>query len=413
MSANKRPIVINSSNPLRVVSLFAGCGGLDLGFCGNFSVRNKKLPSNPYKIVFSNDFDPDAAKVYNENRRYFGNHQLTPGDIRKIKTDQVPEYDVLLAGFPCQPFSNAGNRQGIDDKHGRGTLFYECERVIASCQGKTKKERPLAFVFENVRGILSSHMPDGTTVPDEIKKRMKKYGYETSIQLVNASEFGVPQNRYRVLMVGIRDDLPRFEFKELSDVARKFNLPSSKSADHYELLLGSVLCDIPKDAPNYADIWSYSPSGQRMIELIGPCSDGKKALEKFKLHVPLAEISPTITTGRSWKQIPRDRMSPRFQKIFDDPKRYRAPNFYRRFALGEICGTITASGQPENSGITHPFENRRFTAREIARIQTFPDDFVFFSPPISAPYKVIGNAVPPVLGWTIARALFEHLRDCL
>ena len=103
--------------------------------------------------------------------------------------------------------------------------------------------------------------------------------------------------------------------------------------------------------------------------------------------------------------MPPDLLSPRFRKIYDDPKRYHAPKFFRRFALGEINGTITASAQPENCGITHPFENRRFSVREIARIQSFPDDFSFMSIPLQSRYKVIGNAVPPVLGWVMMNAL--------
>ena len=135
--------------------------------------------------------------------------------------------------------------------------------------------------------------------------------------------------------------------------------------------------------------------------------------KKFTKKVPLEQISKTISKGRSWKNMNPEDMSERFRKIWDDPKKYHAPNFYRRFALGEINGTITASAQPENCGITHPFEHRRFTIREIARIQSFPDDFEFPYTTIANAYKVIGNAVPPVMGWVIARALQEFLYDKL
>jgi DNA (cytosine-5)-methyltransferase 1 len=103
-------------------------------------------------------------------------------------------------------------------------------------------------------------------------------------------------------------------------------------------------------------------------------------------------------------------LTPRFRKIADDPKKYHAPKFFRRFAYGEINGTITASAQPENCGITHPIENRRYTVRECARIQSFPDDYTFSAIPLQARYKVIGNAVPPVLGWVIAKALIETIQ---
>jgi len=108
--------------------------------------------------------------------------------------------------------------------------------------------------------------------------------------------------------------------------------------------------------------------------------------------------------------MPYEDLTPRFRKIWDNPKKYRAPNFYRRFALGEINGTITASAQPENCGITHPFKHRRFTIREIARIQSFPDDFEFTYTTISNAYKVIGNAVPPVLGWVFAKSVEKFLK---
>jgi DNA (cytosine-5)-methyltransferase 1 len=146
-----------------------------------------------------------------------------------------------------------------------------------------------------------------------------------------------------------------------------------------------------------------------MVKAIGPCKDNQLALPKFKAKVPLEEISATISQGRSWKNMSYDEMTPRFRKIWDNPKKYRAPNFYRRFALGEINGTITASAQPENCGITHPFYDRRFSIREIARIQSFPDNFVFPYTSISNAYKVIGNAVPPVLGWVLGKAIEIHL----
>ena len=122
------------------------------------------------------------------------------------------------------------------------------------------------------------------------------------------------------------------------------------------------------------------------------------------------ELPSIVYEGRSWKDIPYDKLSPRFKKIADDPKRYHAPKFFRRFAYGEINGTITASAQPENCGITHPVENRRYSVRECARIQSFPDDFRFNAIPIQSQYKVIGNAVPPVMAWVVANALLDYLQ---
>lgn len=393
---------------IKVASLFSGCGGMDLGFIGGFKHRQTVLPKTNFEIVFANDFDSDAVRTYQANKQYLGSHTFHAGDVREIPAKDVPAFDVLLAGFPCQPFSNAGNRQGVKDENGRGTLFYECERIIESCAKNSGGQLPKAFVFENVRGIMSSKMPDGRTVPEEIKLKMERLGFKVSMKLLRASDYGVPQRRFRFIIIGVRKDQPAFDFNSLDKIVSEMNLPS-EMADPYQLTLGATLCDIPKAAPQAQEYWKYSPQGQRMVDLIGPCVEGAETLLKFKRRKSLAGLPATISQGKSWKNVDPDDLSPRFRKIHDDPKKYHAPNFYRRFALGEIAGTITASAQPENCGITHPFENRRMTIREIARIQSFPDNFVFPYTSIAGAYKVIGNAVPPIFAWVIARALGEHL----
>ena len=388
---------------LKILSLFSGCGGLDLGMLGDFDFKGKKYEKNNFEIAFSNDFDKAATKVYNANTKYF-KHKITEKDIALIEKEEVPYFDFLIGGFPCQPFSNAGLRKGIADS--RGTLF---ENAIEMLEISIKKGRkPIGFMFENVRGIMSSKMPDGTTVPDEIVKRMELLGYSTNYKLVRASDYGVPSNRYRLFIVGFRKELGYFDFNLMNTVVREHNIPNVKKMP-YDLYLGSVLCDIPENAPQKNDYWKYSPSGQKMVESIGSCEDGQETLEKFKNKEHLWKISQTIMKGRSWKNMPYEDMTPRFKRIWDDPKKYRSPNFYRRFALGEINGTITASAQPENCGITHPFEHRRFTIREIARIQSFPDNFDFPYTTIANAYKVIGNAVPPVLAWVFAKSVEKFL----
>lgn len=394
---------------LKVVSLFSGCGGLDLGIQGGFSFMGRKFQKNEFHIVFANDIDNDALSTYKANTKYFNSNYLVKGDIRDIDINTIPEFDILFAGFPCQPFSNAGNRKGINDLNGRGTLWEECEKIIKHAINNFE-EKPKAFVLENVRGIMSSKTLNGNTVPTEIKNRMESLGYNISMKLIRASDYGVPQNRYRFLIFGIRNDLGKFDFSKLNDITLKYNLPNI-SYNSYELSLGYVLSTIPKDAPQLNEFWKYSPQGQKMVDMIGTCLDGIETFNKFITKKSLHEISNTITIGRSWKDINPKNLPDRFKKIYDNPKKYHAPNFYRRFALGEIAGTITASAQPENCGITHPFENRRFSIREVARIQSFPDDFKFpyKTKSINSAYKVIGNAVPPVLGWVIARALQNHL----
>ena len=209
--------------PKKIASLFSGCGGLDLGFTGGFYFGKHYFERLNTKIVFANDFDQDAYTCYNAN------HLLTKdgvesilADIRDVEVSEIPDFDILLAGFPCQPFSNAGNRKGVNDTSGRGTLFAECERVI---RGKIDNgHRPQAFVFENVRGILSSKMEDNvTTVPQEIEKRMNLLGYDVSMHLVCASDYGVPQKRERIIIVGFKDNV-LFSFPDPVPVSKRKKL---------------------------------------------------------------------------------------------------------------------------------------------------------------------------------------------
>lgn len=396
---------------IKIVSLFSGCGGLDLGFTGGFSFLGHDFERLNTEIAFANDFDADAQVCYNSNPLLTNDGaQCLLEDIRNVDANQIPNFDVLLAGFPCQPFSNAGNRKGVNDANGRGTLFEECERII---RAKIENgHRPQAFVFENVRGILSSKMSDGvTTVPQEISNRMRDMGYNTSMQLVCASDYGVPQQRYRVIIIGIDAELNigHFDFNNLQQVVHDYQIPSKSFGREEELLLGYILQGVHQIQNDV--VWEYSETTQRTVELIGGCRHGMQAFDYFTPGFNKEDLPEIVFEGRSWKDIPYQLLSPRFKKIADDPKRYHAPKFFRRFAFGEINGTITASAQPENCGITHPVENRRYSVRECARIQSFPDDFSFNGIPLQSQYKVIGNAVPPILGWVIAKALLNVLPE--
>jgi DNA (cytosine-5)-methyltransferase 1 len=333
-----------------MVSLFAGCGGLDLGF--------KRAG---YKILWANDFDKDAQAVYKKNKL----GKIDGRDILDIAASEIPDCDILTAGFPCQPFSNAGNRKGVHDS--RGMLYNECLKIIG-------EKMPKVIVFENVKGLLSTNHINGQKLVDVIHDDLstkRDMGYNVVYKLLNASDYGVPQNRQRVVFVGIRKDMNK-----------TFDFPAPQSKE--ELKLYNVL-NIPANVPNQVG-WEFSPQAMEMVS--------------------------RIPEGGSWKNIPYENLAPRFQKIRDNMKRYHSPNFYRRFSRNEIIGTITASAQPENCGIIHPTENRRYTIREIARIQTFPDDFIFIDDTIRdivAMYKVIGNAVPVNLAETIALAIKEQV----
>lgn len=333
----------------RLISLFSGCGGMDLGF-----------KNAGFNIVWANDFDSDAQKIYSLNIGEIDNR-----NILLVPEDDIPDGDILTAGFPCQPFSNAGNRKGVHDS--RGMLYKECLRII-------EKKMPKVIVFENVKGLLSSKYLDGRNLADVIVEdlsTMNNVGYNVVYRLINASDYGVPQNRQRVIFIGVRKDLNK-----------SFTFPRALPKDN--LTLRHIL-DVPENASNNID-WPFSPQALDMVE-----------------HIP---------EGGSWKDVPYEHLALRFRKIRDNMQKYHSPNFYRRFSRDEICGTITASAQPENCGIIHPTENRRFTVREVARIQTFPDDFKFVTDSlkdITAMYKVIGNAVPVNLAYNIASAIMEQI----
>ena len=340
---------LKSDSAPQLISLFSGCGGLDLGF-----------EKAGFKLVWANDFDADAQAVYKLN---IG--EIDGRDILSVNEDEVPYGDILTAGFPCQPFSNAGNRKGVHDS--RGMLYKECLRII-------EHRMPKVIVFENVKGLLSSKYVDGRNLAEVIIEDLStvgNIGYNVVHKLLNASDYGVPQNRQRVFFVGVRKDL-----------GINFTFPEKLKRDN---LTVRHIIDIPEGVPNQVD-WPLSPQALEMIAY--------------------------IPEGGSWKDVPYEHLAPRFKRIRDDMKKYRSPNFYRRFSRDEINGTMTASAQPENCGIIHPIENRRYTIREAARIQSFPDDFLFIdnSPRnITAMYKVIGNAVPVTLAYHIGAAIKEQI----
>jgi DNA (cytosine-5)-methyltransferase 1 len=288
--SNKQKITENLSKPLKIVSLFSGCGGLDLGFTGNFNFRDKHFEKTKFRIEYSNDIDPAAEYVYNANKSFFNNHELHKGDIKDVDFDKIPDFDFLLAGFPCQPFSNAGLRKGINDE--RGNLFEECERLLKV--GLKRENKPIGFVFENVKGIMSSKMDDGTSIPDEIVKRTEKLGFKTCYKLLKTSNYGVPSNRQRLIIIGLRNDLDYFDFNLLEQIVAEYNLPNEID-NPYDLYLGSALCDIPKNAPQVNDYWKYSPGGQYMVDKIGPTEAGKESLEKFYIEESLRIISIFIS----------------------------------------------------------------------------------------------------------------------
>lgn len=175
---------------VRIVDLFAGIGGFHQAF------HNLKA-----EVVFASEWEPNARKTYEENFRdsspaLFANDCFA-GDVTKIIPADLPDFDVVTGGFPCQPFSHAGKRQGFDDEKGRGNLFFTIANII-------KEKQPKAFFLENVRGLLTH---DGGNTFLTIQKMINDLGYSFHWKVVKASDFNVPQHRPRVFMVGFRGDI--------------------------------------------------------------------------------------------------------------------------------------------------------------------------------------------------------------
>jgi len=172
---------------LKIMSLFAGCGGMDLGF---LMAEHQNLA---YEIVWANDFDKTACETYKKNFK----HDIVCRDIWDIDLDKTPDVDVIIGGFPCQDFSvlKGGKRGGFKTK--RGVLYTKFVEAVS-------KKQPLFFVAENVKGLLTAH--NGWAIK-KIKQDFEKVGYKVQYKLINFADYGVPQNRERVIIVGIRSDL--------------------------------------------------------------------------------------------------------------------------------------------------------------------------------------------------------------
>ncbi|CAK8163192.1 Cytosine-specific methyltransferase [Candidatus Xenohaliotis californiensis] len=325
-----------------VISLFSGCGGLDLGF-----------HLSGFKIVYANDIAKAVQKTYEYNLG-----QIEICDIKYVKKEALPNCDIVLAGIPCQPFSNAGKRESTSGKH--GNLFQE---VIQTVEIK----QPKILLLENVRGFLSARDENKLLMPLRMKLELKKIGYKFFYKLLNSSDYNVPQNRYRVFIIGIRND-----------IHKDFTFPYP-NPNKLKLTIDHIL-SMPKPQDEEDEVWQLPPQSANLIK-----------------HIP---------EGGSWRDVSYELLPARMQKIRDDPKnKNNSSAFYRRFARKEIMGTITSRATPERSGITHSTLHRRYSVREIARFQSFPDSFKFIGTSVVQKYKMIGNAVPVKLAECIAKKI--------
>ena len=326
----------------RVVSLFSGCGGLDLGIEGDFTYLGTYYHKNPFKIIWANDINKKATETQKIN---FKNINVVCGDITEILADSdnqlalFPEHsalpesaDVVLGGFPCQDFSLAGKRQGLTVQ--RGNLYLSMAKVI-------EKLKPKVFLAENVKGLIS--WENGLAI-NTIIKDFSDIGYNVEYRLFNAADYGVPQTRERVIIIGIRKDISK------------------------------------------------------------------------KIQWPLPTHSSENGTLKPWVTIKEA-----IGDLEDDEKHQSLPNYgYSKAKLckGKQGNTITKADKPaptmraeHHGNIEYHYSlPRRLSAREAARIQSFPDSFVFYKS-VSDAYRQIGNAVAPVFAWHMAQALTRILDE--
>jgi DNA (cytosine-5)-methyltransferase 1 len=330
------------------IELFAGCGGLALG-----------MEKAGFAHIFLNEIDKDACKTLKKNRPEWN---VLEKDVAEISFSKFKnKIDLVSGGFPCQAFSYAGNKLGFEDT--RGTLFFEFARAI-------KEINPKVFLAENVRGLLNHE--NGRTLAT-MKDIITDLGYKlVEPKVLKAIYYKVPQKRERLILIGIRNDLAdKATFYYPSPYTKILTLTDAlKAGELYD-------CDVPDSL------------GQKYPER-------KKAI--------LSKVPP----GGYWRDLPEDLKLEYMQKSY-----YLGggkTGMARRLSWGEPSLTLTCAPAQKQTERCHPDETRPLTIREYARIQTFPDDWLFEGS-LSSIYKQIGNAVPVNFAYAVARSLVKLLND--
>lgn len=342
----------------KVIDLFCGCGGLSLGF-----------EKAGFESAFAIDMWQKAIDTYNHNRdkkvaECLDIHELTKERLNELNAEQ--EIVGIIGGPPCQGFSKAGVRDVNDP---RNHLYTEYCRIVETVQ-------PEFFVLENVAGLLN--LSDGM-FRDDIIKRFGDLGYHVEYKVVCAADYGVPQNRHRVFFVGMKNK--KFEFPE------KLNgVVTSKDAISD---LDSLTLENGTD-----EFHSYATPPQNDYQRMMRGSLTEVANHQITAHTQQTiDIISMVPDGGTINDLPDEYWNVRkFRKGFE-----RMPSF-------KPCHTVDTG----HRNYFHYKENRIPSARENARLQSFPDDYVFLGNKTDQ-YKEIGNAVPPLLAYQIAKAIMEQL----
>lgn len=329
--------------------LFCGPGGLAIGAITAESDDGK------FKVThaWANDYDVDTCKTYTKNICPEQPETVYCGDVRNLDIKSLGKIDAFCYGFPCNSFSNVGEHEGIANEK-FGQLYWYGIEVL-------KEYQPMWFVAENVSGIRSAGSGDFQIILND----MREAGYKLNVNLYKSEQYGVPQTRHRVIIVGIREDLP-FEYK----------VPDPKQYKDVDITSRTALSNIPKDAPNN-DVRKLAEHVVKRLSLIKPGENVWQAEERLGKGFP-EELK--IKTSTKISQI--------YRKLDPDKPAY----------------TVTAAG----GGGTYMYHwtDRELTNRERARIQTFPDDYEFIGK-YSSVRKQIGMAVPCKLSNIVITAILN------
>lgn len=319
----------------KIVSLFCGCGGADLGTVGGFTFNKKKYKKHPCKIVYACDIDQKAVNTYKLN---FKADTVVCSDICSVDSKNIPECDILTGGFPCQSFSTVNpTKDPFDD---RANLYKQMVRIV-------KEKQPKAFIAENVKGFMTLHKGK---IYNRVVNSFEDVGYKTFAMLMNAANYGVPQKRERVIIVGIRKDI----FKENGEFI--FPVPTNENK------------------------W-----------------------------VPLSVAVPVLAIDES-KYYFSERAVQGMKNAKNNMKRGLAQNLDEPCltVTSHLAKVSLNSRDPVLLVDVDKELYRRFTPLEAARIQSFPDTFKFAGSEADA-YRQIGNAIPPVMFWHVVNKLISYL----
>ena len=351
----------------RVIDLFAGVGGLSYGFAHN----------DNFEIVMANEYEKDIATAYRMNHPTVN---VIQGDIRDITEDQLKAIrgkegiDILVGGPPCQSYSTLGKRQMDDRAH----LFEEYCRILSVVQ-------PKMFIFENVSGLLSMQ---GGKLIEIIKDEFSKLGYEVKSKILNVVDYGVPQYRDRVILVGMKGK-NKFEYPEPTHgegliphltVSDAFSdMPVLKSGEESSTYATEPQNDFQKFLRKNSTVITDNiapTNGAHLIKIMEALPDGGS-----KDDLP-PEIRPKSGYGNTYAKMWWKRP---------------APTVTRNFAT------------PSSSRCVHPRDSRAMTTREGARLQSFPDDYKFYGSRAMKNLE-IGNAVPPLLSIALAKEVEKAMK---